>query len=121
MKKAKILRIPARGEWEFAEVETKGKGQIALKTMQALVGGCIERVALGGHGLGGLDVFINEEGKLKGLSFNSAATLLTGILMEGDLIVGDAFVCAGNAEGNAVGLSDRHELALRRRLRELGI
>ncbi len=120
-KMAKILRIPARGEWEFAEVETEGKGQIALKTMQALVGGYIERVALGGHGLDGLDVFINEEGKLKSLSFNSTATLLTGILMQGDLIVGDAFVCANTSAGHSVGLSDRHELALRRRLRELGV
>ncbi len=39
MKKAKILKIPARGDWEFAEVETEGKGQLALKTMQTLVGG----------------------------------------------------------------------------------
>ncbi len=121
MAKAKILKIPARGEWEFAEVKTDGNGHLALGTMQTLVGGYIERVALGGHGLDGLDVFIDEEGKLKSLSFNPTATRLSGILKYGDLIVGDAFVCANTSAGHSVGLRERHELALRRRLQELGV
>ena len=59
MAKAKVLKIPARGDWEF--------------------------------------------------------------LMHGDVIVGDTFVCAHDGEGRSVGLSDAQELALRRRLRELGV
>ncbi len=43
------------------------------------------------------------------------------ILMHGDCIVGDAFVCSSDDEGNSVGISDAQELALRRRLQDLGI
>ena len=71
--------------------------------------------------LEGLDLFLNEEGKLNGLSYNPKATLLTAILMHGDVIVGDTFVCAHDGEGRSVGLSDAQELALSRRLRELGV
>ena len=121
MAKAKVLKIPARGDWEFAEVETEDDGNIPLKAMQSMVGGWVERWELHGHGLEGLDLFLNEEGKLNGLSYNPKATLLSMILMHGDCIVGDAFVCAGDDEGNSVGISDEQELALRRRLNDLGI
>ena len=121
MAKAKVLKIPARGEWSFDEVETDGEGCIQLEAMQSLVGGDIERWCLQGHGLDGLDLFLDEEGKLKGLSYNPKATLLTAILMHGDVIVGDTFVCAHDGEGRSVGLSDAQELALRRRLQELGV
>ena len=121
MTRAKVLKIPARGEWSFDEVETDGEGCIQLEAMQSLVGGDIERWCLQGHGLDGLDLFLDEEGKLKGLSYNPKATLLTAILMHGDCIVGDTFVCAHDGEGRSVGLSDAQELALRRRLQELGV
>ena len=121
MTRAKVLKIPARGEWSFDEVETDGEGCIQLEAMQSLVGGDIERWCLQGHGLDGLDLFLDEEGKLKGLSYNPKATLLTAILMHGDCIVGDTFVCAHDGEGRSVGLSDAQELALGRRLRELGV
>ena len=121
MAKAKVLKIPARGDWEFAEVETEADGNIPLEMMQSMVGGWVERWELHGHGLEGLDLFLDEEGKLKGLSYNPKATLLTAILMHGDVIVGDTFVCAHDGEGRSVGLSDAQELALRRRLQELGV
>ena len=121
MAKAKVLKIPARGDWEFAEVETEADGNIPLEAMQSMVGGWVERWELHGHGLEGLDLFLNEEGKLNGLSYNPKATLLTAILMHGDVIVGDTFVCAHDGEGRSVGLSDAQELALSRRLRELGV
>ena len=38
-----------------------------------------------------------------------------------DCIVGDAFVCGSDGDGNSVGLTEAQELALRRRLSELGI
>lgn len=121
MAKAKVLKIPARGDWEFAEVETESDGNIPLEAMKAIVGGWVERWELHGHGLEGLDLFLDEEGKLKGLSYNPKATLLTAILMHGDVIVGDTFVCAHDGEGRSVGLSDAQELALRRRLNDLGV
>ena len=121
MSKAKVLKIPARGGWAFAEVETEENGNIPLKTMQSIVGGWIERWELHGHGLEGLDLFLNEEGKLNGLSYNPKATVLAEILFHNDVIVGDTFVCAHDGEGRSVGLSDAQELALRRRLNDLGV
>ena len=121
MSKAKVLKIPARGDWEFAEVDTEADGNIPLEAMKSIVGGWVERWELHGHSLDGLDLFLDEEGKLKGLSYNPKATLLTAILMHGDVIVGDTFVCAHDGEGRSVGLSDAQELALRRRLQELGV
>ena len=121
MAKAKVLKIPARGDWEFAEVETEADGNIPLEAMKAIVGGWVERWELHGHALDGLDLFFDEEGKIKGLSYNPKATLLSGIVMHGDCIVGDAFVCAHDDEGRSVGLSDAQELALRRRFNGLGV
>ena len=120
MAKAKILKIPARGELEFVEVETDEEGHLPLKAMQSMVDGYIERWPLGGDGIDGLDLILNEEGKLKGLSYNPTATILSEILFRNDCIVGDAFVCADDGECNSVGLSDAQELALRRRLSDLG-
>ena len=121
MAKAKILKIPARGEWEFVEVETDADGNLTLETMQSMVGGDIERWCLSGNGLDGLDLFLDEEGKLKGRSYNPKATVLAEILFHNDVIVGDTFACAHDGTGNSVGLSDAQELALRRRLNDLGI
>ena len=121
MAKAKVLKIPARGEWSFDEVETDDEGGIPLKAMQTLVGGYIERWCLEGNGLDGLDLFLDEEGKLKKLSYNPKATILSMILLRGDCIVGDAFVCGSDGDGKSVGLTEAQELALRRRLNDLGI
>ena len=121
MAKAKILKIPARGDWEFVEVETEADGNLPLETMQSMVGGWLERWELHGSGLDGLDLFLDEEGKLKEKSYNPKATILSMILMHDDCIVGDAFVCGSDGDGNSVGLTEAQELALRRRLSELGI
>ena len=119
MAKAKVLKIPARGEWEFAEVETESDGSLPLETMQSMVGGWFERWCLSGHGLGGLDLFLNEEGKLNGLSYNPKATILAEVLFH--QTKDGVLVCAHDDEGRSVGLSDAQELALRRRLNDLGI
>ena len=121
MAKAKVLKIPARGDWEFVEVETEADGNIPLEAMKSIVGGWLERWELHGHALDGLDLFLDEEGKLKGLSYNPKATILAEILFHNDYIVGDTFVCAHDGEGRSVGLSDAQELALRRRLNDLGV
>ena len=118
--KAKVLKIPARGKWEFTEVESSQDGRVYLETLQEAVGGWIECWWLGEVGFPQLDMFLNEEGKLNGLSFNVVATRLSGILVHDDCIVGDVVVCAHNDESQSVGLSDKDELSLRRRLAELG-
>ena len=121
MATAKVLKIPARGDWSFAEVEADEDGCIPLEAMQSMVGGYIERWELQGHGLDGLDLFLDEEGKLKKQSYNPSATILAEILFHNDVIVGDAFVCAHDGEGRSVGLTDAQELALRRRIQDLGL
>ena len=120
MAKAKILKIPARGDWEFVEVETDADGNLPLETMQSMVGGDIERWCLSGNGLDDLDLFLDEEGKLKERAYNPKSTILAEILFHNDVIVGDTFVCTHDEDGNSVGLSDAQELALRRRLSDLG-
>ena len=120
MAKAKVLKIPARGKWEFTEVESSMDGRVYLETLQEAVGGWIECWWLGEVGFPHLDMFLNEEGKLNGLSFNVVATGLSGILARGDCIVGDVIVCAQRDDSVSIGLTDEDELALRRRLAELG-
>lgn len=117
--KAKVLKIPARGEWSFAEADADGDGILPLDVLQGAVGGWIECVWLGDAGFPGLDMFVNEEGKLHGLSFNVVASALSGILARGDCIVGDVAVCR-HRDASSVGLTDGDELALRRRLARLG-
>ena len=117
--KAKVLKIPARGEWSFVEVDADADGILPLDALQDAVGGWIECWWLGEAGFPDLDMFINEEGKLNGLSFNVVATRLSGIFARGDCIVGDAVVCR-HGDANSIGLTDKDELELRRRLAEIG-
>ena len=117
--KAKVLKIPARGEWSFAEVDADADGVLPREVLQGAVGGWIECWWLGEAGFPDLDLFLNEEGKLDGLSFNVVATRLSGIFARGDCIVGDTVVCR-HGDANSIGLTDKDELELRRRLAEMG-
>ena len=117
--KAKVLKIPARGEWSFAEVDADADGILPLDVLQDAVGGWIECWWLGEAGFPDLDMFVNEEGKLYGLSFNVVASTLSEILAQGDCIVGDVAVCR-HGDANSIGLTDEDELALRCRLARLG-
>ena len=119
MAKGKILKIPAKGEWSFAEADVDADGVLQLEALQGAVGGWVECLWLGDAGFPDLDMFVNEEGKLHGLSFNVAASALSGILARGDCIVGDVAVCR-HCNANSVGLTDGDELTLRRRLARLG-
>src|ERR1700679_201066 len=71
-------------------VTPKGK-KFTLAELQECVGGYIEIVALK-PGNGHATMYINEEGKLIGLSANPGATKLTVVGDYGDTIVGNALI-----------------------------
>ncbi len=88
-----FVHIPVAGP----PVAITADEQHALRQLQGLVGGYIEGVTLrNGHML-----YINEEGKLKGLPVNDVATdLARDVLSPWDVIVGDAvLVGPPDAEG----------------------
>ena len=58
--KARALKIPASGGWEFVEVGMED-GEVPLKFLQDAVGGWIECVGLFGAGMPELDIYLNEE------------------------------------------------------------
>lgn len=74
-------------------VRPADKRKFTLAELQAFVGGDIERVALR-PGNGHATMYVNEEGKIKGLSRNRKATrlALAGTPEYGDTIVGVAVI-----------------------------
>ncbi len=71
-------------------VPKRGK-TFRLEELQAIVGGYIQIIALSDGRL----MVLNEEGKLKNLPPNHAATELTrDVLCSGDYIAGDVLVCS---------------------------
>jgi uncharacterized protein DUF3846 len=74
-------------------------GELPLKRAQELVGGYVEVVAC--HDANGdamMQMIVNEEGKLKGLPLNLAASVFahgTGMIDPSDCIVGVAVVLTG--------------------------
>ena len=65
-------------------------------------------------GLPEIDVWFNEEGKIRALPLNPFASVLSGISFFGDVILGDVFICAHEGAGKSVGLNDEQEMSLRR-------
>lgn len=112
----KFLFVEATG-W-FKEVEAKPDEQNSyLHQLQNAVEGYIECVPcwMDEH----IDIWINEEGKLEGLKYNHAATVLS--TLEGDdLLVGNAIVTQTDDEGNKIPLSVIHLAALRAKLVGIG-
>jgi hypothetical protein len=76
---------------EVQEMET------ILEAMQAIVGGSIELVGLSEDS--GLDIYLNEDGKVIGLPLNV-------YFLPGDIIVGTLFVVRAGEEGNDISLTD---------------
>ena len=109
---AKVLVIMASGGWKFVEVEMK-RGKVPLEFLQTAVGGWVECLGVPGRGLERADLYLNEEGKLKGMPLNIKATMLSGIHRHGDCIVRDAVVCSHNGNSDTVGLTQSQENALR--------
>ena len=110
----KSPKINTAGKWKFVEVEGSEADPIPLQTMQKAVGGLIECWNLDVMGLPEIDVWFNEEGKIRALPLNPFASVLSGISFFGDVILGDVFICAHEGEGKSVGLNDEQEMSLRR-------
>lgn len=82
------ILIPAAGETR--EVQPADGVTFTIHELQGFVGGYIEAVRVGDDYL-----FLNEEGKLKQLPVNRAATVLTlGLIAADDYIVGDCVLCS---------------------------
>jgi hypothetical protein len=65
----------------------------SLSAMQKVVGGYLDCVRVGG-----LDLWVNDEGLLEGLPFNR--------MIEGVALVGPILVAGSNEEGDTIGLTD---------------
>ena len=75
------------------------QSSLGLKTMQELVGGMIQIIALEE----GVDMILNEEGRLHGLPFNRTVTDSCG--QEWD-VLGNLFIVGADEEGESIGLTD---------------
>lgn len=118
MAKAKILKLPYMG-WRFDEIETDADGHIPLATVESLIRGSVDSRPPCGEGLDGLKIMKDEKGRWHQMILNPPATILAGIREPKDAIFGNTIVCASDANGCMVGLTDAHEQALRKRLAEL--
>lgn len=88
-KKIKILALRPLEKPVVEEIED------SLEAMQKFVGGYIQSVPVGD----GLDMILDEEGKLKGKPYNRS-------LFDGqDVAVGDVFITKVNSNGNSVSLT----------------
>ena len=119
---ARVLYIPAKGDWEFRDEPLDEDGGIPLDTLQKAVGGLIDhtdvcRPSGDTAGMRRLDMWVNDEGKLLCQPLNCAATRISyAARFYGDFIVGDVIVCAHDGDGRSVGLSESEENILRSEL-----
>ena len=98
MKSAIVIKTSG----EIVHLDLKASDE--LEALQSAVGGWIEAVDLSEE----LTMWVNEEGKIKGLDLNSIATALFDKHFENsfDVIVGDIVLTGGtNSKGNTVGLT----------------
>ena len=96
MKKDKRTAIYIRANGITRKVSPKKGGKFSLQELQGFVGGYIEILNLHDLGYGDKLMVLNEEGKLMGLPYNEAATILyrNSVCWDGhDYIVGDVLLC----------------------------
>ena len=87
----KVLVITTKGEYEEKEIDNN------LKTLQDIVGGYIEYVDISQDGL---QMIVNEEGKILDLEYNLGATLLYNTThLYNDMILGNAIIVNTDNEG----------------------
>lgn len=79
---------------EQTEVQPQNGVHFSLKELQGYVGGWVEMI----HLQGGKTMWMDEEGKLKGLPMNLKANILAveSSIDPRDTIVGDVLVCSSN-------------------------
>ncbi len=96
----RVAIIPPDGYVHVSEIDGD------LQTLQKIVGGYVEAVALKGDLGSACFGYINEEGKLNGLAPNPAATTITH-LFPGDYIAGTMIVLGEcDAEGVETSVPD---------------
>lgn len=87
----KVKGLLIKTDGTQTEVEPADGKRFSLKELQGFVGGYIELVRLPT----GMDIWLNEEGKLNDLTFNEKATALAnGVIAQSDYIVGDVLFCS---------------------------
>lgn len=87
----KVLVITTKGEYEEREIDNN------LKTLQDIVGGYIEYVDISQDGL---QMIVNEEGKILDLEYNLGATLLYNTThLYNDMILGNVIIVNTDDEG----------------------
>lgn len=87
----KVLVITTKGEYEEKEIDNN------LKTLQDIVGGYIQYVDISQDGL---QMIVNEEGKILDLEYNLGATLLYNTThLYNDMILGNAIIVNTDDEG----------------------
>ena len=87
----KVLVITTKGEYEEREIDNN------LKTLQDIVGGHIEYIDISQDGL---QMIVNEEGKIMDLEYNLGATLLFNAThLYNDMILGNAIIVNTDDEG----------------------
>lgn len=103
----KALRISTVGDIEVIDIENK------LEVIQDLVGGYIEYVDLSQDGV---EMIINEEGKIYNLDYNLYATLLYRAthLFKDDYIVGDVIIVGTDNQGENRSLNALEEAVIRK-------
>ncbi|SEW38924.1 DUF3846 domain-containing protein [[Clostridium] fimetarium] len=92
--KIKIYSLEERQEGYIKEVED------SLESFQKEVGGYIEIVCLDDKA--DLDLFVNEEGKIRGLTLNRAWLNKEGDIIE--IICGNGFVARHDKDGNTTSI-----------------
>lgn len=93
---------------EPSEVRTLEK--LELEDMQSMVGGYIECLHVGN----GVDMWLNDEGKLHGLPVNIVLGSSDREIL--DTIQGDVFFASANDEGETIGLTDEQISWVNRKL-----
>lgn len=90
MKKIIVLHVSVEQEPQIVTIDG------SLESMQALVGGWLEHVQLDD----GLDLYCNEEGRLRNLPLNLRRENPIGNTLNGDF-----FLCRSDQDGEAISLT----------------
>lgn len=97
MEKLTVL-VKKASDMEFIKAELTGES--TYKILNKAVGGYIEHIGF----RNGIDLWLNEEGKLLSLPFNTALIGADGKIF--DIVVGDIVITSSDEEGNTVSLTE---------------